>query len=211
MWGRASSTPRAQAKIVGFRFALPNLQLKEKRAVSGFSLYSIVFYGLGVVVLASALLAVTRQNPVHAVLYLVASFLGTAALFYLMGAPLLAALEAILYAGAFLILFLFILMTVRPGAEAGPGRIRSRRWLPAAVLGGVSLVAVSIMIGIDPGGETPLLAAMARPEVFGRFLFEHYWFGVEAASFLLLVALVGALYLGRGREDLTALTSEDEP
>lgn len=179
--------------------------------MSGFSLTSIVFYSLGVVVLASALLAVTRKSPVHAVLYLVASFLGTAALFYLLGAPLLAALEAVLYAGAFLILFLFILMTVRPGAEAGPGRIRSRRWLWAAALGGVSLLVISIMVGIDPGGQTPLPTAMARPEVFGRFLFEHYWFGVEAASFLLLVALVGALTLGRGREESTEPLVEEEP
>lgn len=174
--------------------------------MSGFNPYSVIFYGLGLIVLASSLLAVTRRNPVHAVMYLIASFLGTAAIFYLLGAPLLAALEVILYAGAFMVLFLFIIMTVKPAAEGKSGRARARRWLLPAALAGVSLFLVLILVGTDPGGRMLLPAAMAQPAAFGRVLFERYWFSIEVASFLLFVALVGALYLGRRMEDPTEPT-----
>ncbi|MGA8280705.1 MAG: NADH-quinone oxidoreductase subunit J, partial [Desulfobacterales bacterium] len=73
-------------------------------------LYTILFYLLAVVIVVATVLAITRRNMVHAVIYLVVSFFGSALLFYLFGAPLLAALEVIIYAGAIMVLFLFIIM-----------------------------------------------------------------------------------------------------
>jgi NADH-quinone oxidoreductase subunit J len=143
------------------------------------NLYGVIFYLLAFIILASTVLAVTRRNLMHAIVYLVFSFFGTALLFYLLGAPFLAILEVIIYAGAIMVLFLFIVMMleIRPAEE--PVSSYLRRWLPAAVLGALS----------------PLSAA--SPLEFGRFLFQRYWFSVEIVSFLLFVALVGALYLGR--------------
>jgi NADH-quinone oxidoreductase subunit J len=74
------------------------------------TLYSITFYILAGLILVSTGLAITRRNLVHAVVYLIISFFGSALLFYLLGAPLLAALEVIIYAGAIMVLFLFIIM-----------------------------------------------------------------------------------------------------
>ncbi len=161
------------------------------------NLYGIIFYLLAFIILASTALAVTRRNLMHAVVYLVLSFFGTALLFFLLGAPFLAVLEVIIYAGAIMVLFLFIVMMleIRPPEESVGAY--ARRWLPAAVLGALSLAAAFVVIVIRPGRLQPLELNLAAPLEFGRFLFQRYWFSVEIVSFLLFVALVGALYLGR--------------
>ena len=77
------------------------------------TVHGIIFYLISALILVATGLAVTRKNMVHAVVYLVFSFFGSALLFYLLGAPLLAALEVIVYAGAIMILFLFIIMMLK--------------------------------------------------------------------------------------------------
>jgi NADH-quinone oxidoreductase subunit J len=178
-------------------------------------------------------MAITRSNTVHAVVYLVLSFFGTALLFYLLGAPLLAALEVIIYAGAIMVLFLFIIMTMRTeepetrageeppvddetktSAPASPTQhsalstqhsLLRRQWLFPSFLGGLCLAAAGFLIFGSPGAGFQLMPAMASPVAFGIFLFEKYWFPVEIVSFLLFVALVGALYLGK-RESKAAVS-----
>ena len=159
--------------------------------------YAVIFYLLGLVTVAATVLAITRSNLVHAVVFLVVSFFGTAMLFYLLGAPFVAILEVIIYAGAIMVLFLFIIMMLRPEKPRGNGGSLVRRWLPALVLAGVTLAIMILLMVAAPGSATPLAAAMASPLEFGRALYQRHWFAVEVASFLLFVALVGALYLGR--------------
>ena len=161
------------------------------------NLYGIIFYILAFIILASTALAITRRNLMHAIIYLVFSFFGTAMLFYLLGAPFLAVLEVIIYAGAIMVLFLFIVMMleIRPSEE--PLGAYLRRWLPAAILGALSLAVALLLIIFKSGRPFPLALATVTPLEFGRFLFQRYWFSVEIVSFLLFVALVGALYLGR--------------
>ena len=194
--------------------------------------YNTIFYTLSAIILLSTLMAITRSNTVHAVVYLVFSFLGTALLFYLLGAPLLAALEVIIYAGAIMVLFLFIIMTMRTeepitrvseeppvddetrtAASAAPSQhstsstqhsLLPRQWLFASFLGAVSLTAAGFLIFGSSEAGLRLMPAMASPVEFGAFLFENYWFPVEIVSFLLFVALVGALYLGK-RESKAAV------
>jgi len=161
------------------------------------TLYAVIFYLLAVVVLASTLLAITRRQVVHAVVYLIVSFMATALLFYLLGAPFLAGLEVIIYAGAIMVLFLFVVMTVRVDSTEGTQGESLRRWLPAVVLSVVSLAAGGILLIESPDTRGPLTAGMAAPAAFGQYLFKSYWFPVEIVSFLLLIGLVGALYLGR--------------
>jgi NADH-quinone oxidoreductase subunit J len=161
------------------------------------SLYALIFYILAFIIVVSTVLAITRRNVMHAIVYLVVSFLGTALLFYLLGAPFLAALEAIIYAGAIMVLFLFIVMMLEiKQTEVATGAYL-RQWLPALVLGGACLAVAVAVIGWGPGRAWLLPLSAASPLAFGAFLFEKYWFSVEIASFLLFVALVGALYLGR--------------
>ena len=163
------------------------------------NLYAGTFYLLAAVTLGSTALAVTRRNVMHAIIYLVLSFFGTALLFFLLGAPFLAALEVIIYAGAIMVLFLFIVMMLEIRPAEQPLGLYLRQWLPAVVLGALSL-AVLVLIIFESGADLSLPLAAASPLEFGRFLFQKYWFSVEIVSFLLLVALVGALYLGRREE-----------
>ena len=161
------------------------------------TLYAATFYLLGIVILTATGLAVTRRQPIHAVLYLIVAFLGTAALFFLLGAPLLAAFMVIIYAGAIMIVVLFIIMLFQePPREIG---MRSE-WGPGLLLGAVFLAVAVATIFKDPGSRIVLQGAVAQPRDFGRFLFDRYWLAVEIVSILFLVALVAIIHLGKRRE-----------
>ena len=161
------------------------------------SIYAVMFYVLGAVIVSATGLAITRRNVMHAIVYLVLSFFGSALLLYLLGAPFLAVLELVIYAGAIMVLFLFIVMMLEIKAEEKPLGAYLRQWLPALLLSGASLCIMFLLIWLEPGGQGPLPLSTVAPLAFGRFLYQKYWLGVEIASFLLFVALVGALYLGR--------------
>ncbi len=103
----------------------------------------------------------------------------------------------IIYAGAIMVMFLFIIMTLRLEGDKEQDGSSFRRWIPAIVLGGISLVLLTALIWVGPGHGLFLKPAMASPKEFGGYLFREFWFPVEIASFLLFVALAGALYLGR--------------
>ena len=160
------------------------------------NLLSILFYTIAALILTATALAVTRRNLVYAVVYLVLSFFGTAMLFYLLGAPFLAMLEIIIYAGAIMVLFLFIIMMIHLEKEAGRHLPRAQV-IPAVLIGAVFLMAFILLAGTDPGGWRPLAAAQAIPAAFGIYLFDTHWLSIEIASMLLLVALVAAIVCGR--------------
>jgi NADH-quinone oxidoreductase subunit J len=161
-------------------------------------LYAVIFYMVAALILASTGMAITRKNPVHAVVYLVISFLGSALLFYILGAPFLAALEVIIYAGAIMVLFLFVVMMLKVEAVERRG-FTMTDWMPALVLGLLFVVVSALAVFQDPGSHALLQIAIAMPATFGRFIFEHYWLAVEIISILLLVGLVAAVQLGRGK------------
>lgn len=164
------------------------------------NLYAVIFYLLAAIILAATTLAITRRNIMHAIVYLVLSFFGTAMLLYLLGAPFLAVLEVVIYAGAIMVLFLFIVMMLEIKPAEQPLKSYLLQWLPAVILGVLSLAAAFVLIIFMPGPHPPLILRSASPLEFGRYLFQEYWFSVEIVSFLLFVALVGALYLGRRKE-----------
>jgi NADH-quinone oxidoreductase subunit J len=173
--------------------------------------YTAIFYVLAVITGIATFMAITRRHAVYAVVYLIISFFGTALLFYLLGAPFLAILEVIIYAGAIMVLFLFIIMMIqiRPSAQTWGATLK--QWLPAILLGGIAFSLAVAMVIADPASRIHLRPAMAGPAEFGRFLFQQYWFPVEIASFLLLIALVGALYLGRREKKPPAMQTEKAP
>ena len=162
------------------------------------TLYGFLFYMLAAVIVVSTGLAITRRNLVHAVVYLVLSFFGSAMLFYLFGAPLLAALEVIIYAGAIMILFLFIIMMLRVGSLE-ERMFPLRQLLPAGGLASIYVAVVAMIALTDSGTRVDLKTALARPKDFGQYLLQQHWLSIEIVSLLLLVALIGALHLGRGR------------
>lgn len=174
------------------------------------SILTLLFYAIALLIIASTAMAVTRRNMVHAVLYLVLSFFGTAMLFYLLGAPFLAALEIIIYAGAIMVLFLFLIMMIRlkkmPGMFFPLGQL-----LPAIFISAGFMVVCTMLVGRDTMGWAPLPAAQASPVAFGVYLFQNHWLAVEIASMLLLVALVGAYVLGRRVRPPSADTQKEAP
>ena len=160
------------------------------------TIYSVIFYFLAIIILVTTAMAITRRNLVHAVIYLIFSFFGSAMLFYLFGAPFLAVLEVIIYAGAIMVLFLFVVIMMK--ADIGDEHIFDlRQWLPVVLFG---LIYIAIGMGIiaaEPNSRIALKTALAAPGVFGQFIFENHWLSIEAVSLLLLVALAGVLIIGR--------------
>jgi NADH-quinone oxidoreductase subunit J len=160
------------------------------------TLYSLLFYVIAALMVTSTALAITRRNLVHSVLYLVLSFFGSAMLFYLLGAPFLAALEIIIYAGAIMVLFLFIIMMIRD-EKIEDLFFPKQQLIPAMAISIGFLVACGLLVSNDQAGCETLKAAQALPKAFGQYLFQTHWLAIEIASLLLLVALIGAYLLGR--------------
>jgi NADH-quinone oxidoreductase subunit J len=159
------------------------------------TIYSIIFYLLALLVLGSTAMAITRRNLIHAVIYLILSFFGSAMLFYLFGAPYLAILEVIIYAGAIMVLFLFIVIMMKL-KTAEERLFPSSQWLPAAIIGLVYIGIGAVLVISEPGSRISLKTARADPGLFGLYIFEKHWLSIEIVSLLLLVALIGALVLG---------------
>jgi len=161
------------------------------------TIYSIIFYLLAATILTTTALAITRRDLVHAVIYLIFSFFGSAMLFYLFGAPFLAVLEVIIYAGAIMVLFLFIVIMLKVEKSGSERLFPLSQWLPMAVFGLVYIVLGFGLISTDSTIRITLKTARAEPGAFGQYIFQNHWLSIEIVSLLLLVALVGALILGR--------------
>ncbi|MGD9505477.1 MAG: NADH-quinone oxidoreductase subunit J [Syntrophobacteraceae bacterium] len=164
------------------------------------TLYGLLFYIVAAIIIGSTAMAVTRRNLVHVVVYLVLSFFGTAMLFYLLGAPMLAVLEVIIYAGAIMVLFLFVIMMIRVDSleEVIPP---FRQRMPVMLLGGLYLGCALLMARGTPGAGASLPLLTASPKELALYVFGEHWFTIEIVSLLLLAALVGVLNLGRMKAD----------
>jgi NADH-quinone oxidoreductase subunit J len=158
---------------------------------------SLLFYILGFTLLAATLLCITRRNPVHAVIYLVAGLFALALMFYLLGAPLVAAWEVIVYAGAIMVLFLFIIMMLGLAPQETPEGPGWQRWLPLSLLTASVLACTLLIIMQDPAAATQNEPYFLGPQAFGEALFGKYALAVQVVSFQLLFAAVGAFTLGR--------------
>lgn len=167
------------------------------------------FYVSAVVAVVATAMAITRMNPVHALLYLVVSLLSAAVAFFTLGAPFVAALEVIIYAGAIIVLFLFVVMLLNLGPEAAE---QERRWLtPGIWRGPLVLAAVLIAELLWILAREPLPAgpvAEVGPKAVGAALYGPYVLGVELASLLLLSGLIGAYHLGRRERALERVAEE---
>jgi len=159
---------------------------------------NLVFYVAAAVAVIATALVITRTNAVHALLYLIVSLLSVALVFYTLGAPFVAVLEVIIYAGAIMVLFLFAIMILNLGPQASA---QERRWLQPGTWRGPAILAAVlagelIYLFLASGGQPPAAAAV-EPRAVGAALFGPYLLGAELASMLLLAGLVGAYHLGR--------------
>ncbi|MCL2701008.1 MAG: NADH-quinone oxidoreductase subunit J [Phycisphaerae bacterium] len=162
----------------------------------------LVFYIASALAVVAALLAVTRAEAAHALVWLVASLLATAAVLFTLGAPFVAAMEVILYAGAVMVLFVFVVMMLdvaRP-RETNRRLANPRVWLGPATLCAALLILLVFVLSRatgEAGDVTPADVMEITPKRIGVTLFTHYLLAVELAGMLLLAALVGAVHLGR--------------
>ncbi len=164
----------------------------------------LAFLVLAIIAIASALAMITARNLVHGVLFMVVNFVATAVLFLLLGATLLTVVQVAVYAGAIMVLFLFVVMLLGPQPVLLTERTPVQR--PAALLFGLGLLAVLVAVvsvpslGGAPGQVTPeLVARVGNPRLVGELLFSRYVLPFEIVSVLLLVAMVGAVVLAKRR------------
>ncbi len=157
------------------------------------------FYIAAAVAILATVLAITRLNIVHALLYLVVSLAAVAVVFYTLGAPFIAALEIIIYAGAIMVLFVFVVMMLNLGERAIEQErswLTGRMWVGPAILAAI-LIVEAVYLLASPSVSTPAApAASIAPAQVGIALFGTYLIGVELASMLLLAGLIGAYHLG---------------
>jgi NADH-quinone oxidoreductase subunit J len=155
------------------------------------------FYAAAAVAVLATVLAISQKNVVHGLLYLIVSLLAVALMFLTLGAPFVAALEVILYAGAIMVLFVFVLMLLNLGSQSVD---QERRWLPPRAWIGPLVLTIGLLVELifvlAPHG--PMTAGwMSDPRQVGIVLFGRYALGVELASMVLLSGLIGASHLGR--------------
>jgi NADH-quinone oxidoreductase subunit J len=155
-----------------------------------------IFYILAAVVVIGTILATTEKHPVHAILFLVTSLFSMAVIFYLLTAPLVAAFEVILYAGAIMVLFLFVIMMLDLGHPERGLSPHWREWLPALALSAISIASL-VMLILSRYSAHPTSIVMPSIREMAVRLFQEHGLAVELISLQLLFALVGALYLGR--------------
>src|ERR1051325_10262005 len=132
----------------------------------------VVFYIAAIVAIASPIMAISRLNPVHALLYLILSLLSVAIIFYVLGAPFVAALEVIIYAGAIMVLFVFVVMMLNLGQRAADMERQWQRgsmWIGPSILALVLIAEVAYLVA-GPGTASYGGAAI-EPKQIGIALF----------------------------------------
>ncbi|STZ14927.1 NADH-quinone oxidoreductase subunit J [Moraxella caviae] len=159
---------------------------------------SIGFYALALVAIWASLRTVTQANPVHAILSLITSLLAVAGIFFIIGAPFAGVLEIIVYAGAILVLFVFVIMMLNLGTDT----TEEKSWLTASAWATpccLLLIVAAVLIGFIVGSDTyaTLPDRSIGVKAVGTQLFTQYVLLVEVAAFLLLGALVAAYHLGK--------------
>ena len=175
------------------------------------SVVDFAFYAFGFIILVSALLTVVSKNPVHSVLWLIAAFVGATGLFVLLGAEFIAMLLMIVYVGAVMILFLFVVMMLDVDFATLKGRLAE--YLPIALLiGVVLLMELGMIFGVwqfADGAEaaraavTPALGDVHNTAALGQILYTDYILLFQLSGLILLVAMIGAIVLTlRHRPDI---------
>jgi NADH-quinone oxidoreductase subunit J len=165
----------------------------------------LAFYAFAAIAVISSLLVVGQRNPMYSVMLLIVSFGGLAGLYILLDAPFTAVTQIIIYAGAIMVLFLFVVMLLNvPREEATPipvstmvGPTGRRVGAVLAVVFGIELLWALMRVGLSPFGQDPGIESVSSVQRIGIGLFRDHVFAFEATSLLILVAMVGAVVLAR--------------
>ncbi|HMY84478.1 MAG: NADH-quinone oxidoreductase subunit J [Saprospiraceae bacterium] len=159
---------------------------------------NIIFYIASIVALIATIRVVTHKDAVHALLYLVVSLLAISVIFFIVGAPFVAALEVIVYAGAIMVLFVFAIMMLNLGKDSvkqEASLFSPRAWIVPSILCLVLLVEIIYVLagGGLPGSNVKIISA----QEVSNTMFKGYVLAVELTGMLLMAGIVGAYHIGK--------------
>lgn len=163
---------------------------------------NVIFYITAIIAIIATLLVVTRTNAVHALLYLIVSLLSISVILFILGAPFIAALEVIIYAGAIMILFVFVVMMLNQSRESLKQEkewFKIKNWIGPSILSLILLIElIYVLVSLDaPSGEPGVVAT----QDVSASLFGPYILGVEMVAMLLMSATVGAFHIAREKKN----------
>ena len=173
----------------------------------------ILFYISSLVAIIATLMVITSYQPIHALLYLVVSFMAVALIFLSLGAPFMAVLEIIVYAGAIIVLFIFVVMMLNLGRETA---IQEKQWLQPKVWAGPSVLAlvllVQLVILLTKGKAVSMNVEPVQIKQISLSLYREYTLALELTGFLLMAGIVGAAHIGKhNKKHLHRFLQEDKP
>ena len=160
---------------------------------------SAALYLEAAVAVIATLLAITNVNPLHALLYLIVSLLAVAMMFFSLGAPFAGILEVIVYAGAIMVLFVFVVMLLNLGkatVDQERGWLLPRTWIGPGLLSLTLLIELARVL-TQRGDDVAVAGGTIAAAEVGLALYGPYLLAVELASMLLLAGLITAFHLGR--------------
>jgi NADH-quinone oxidoreductase subunit J len=160
----------------------------------------MAFYIASTIAILATIMVITRYNMIHALLYLVVSFLAVAVIFFMLGAPFVAALEVIIYAGAIVVLIIFVIMMLNLKEESVE---QERKWFSKNIWIGPAILAL-VLLGelvyiLITSDRVLLNNSVVDSKAVGMSLYGPYIIGVELCGLLLMAGIVGAYHLGRQR------------
>ncbi len=162
---------------------------------------STLFYISSVIAILATIMVITRYKPIHALLYLVVSFLAVAVIFLSLGATFVAALEVIVYAGAIIVLFIFVVMMLNLGQETAS---QEKQWLQPKIWIGPSLLALALLVEmivlISKGEGSSMVLTTVEPRKVALSVYREYIIALELAGFLLMAGIVGAAHIGQHKK-----------
>ncbi len=164
---------------------------------------TVFFYIAAIIAIFSTLMVISRTNVIHALLYMVVSLLSTAVMFFIIGAPFVAALEIMIYAGAIIVLFVFVVMMLnlgKPAIEQEKQWLAGSGWILPSLLSFILLIEVIYIISAAPAH--PVAGVAISPRIVGHSMFTTYLIGVELSAILLLAGIIGAFHLARKKKQV---------
>lgn len=171
----------------------------------------VLFYISGIMAILSTLMVVVAENAVHALLYFIVSLLSVSVIFFIMGAPFIAALEVIIYAGAIMVLFVFVIMMLQidsSDADKVYDFMKPKVWIGPSII--ALILAIEMFYMLFSNSYHPIANQSVAPAVVGKLMFTKYALVVDLAGFLLMAGIVGAYHLGQKERKVVHRYLKDE-
>ena len=164
---------------------------------------NLFFYIAAAISLISTIMAISGRNAIHSLLFLILSLLAVSVIFYLLNAPFIAALEVIIYAGAIMVLFIFVTMMLNIGIERSAEKkwLKPRMWIVPSIL--AAILFTDLILAIKHMPDSHSVDQVILPKQVGISLFSTYLLAVEIAAILLMAGVIGAYHLGSQKKKVT--------